>query len=364
MGDLVYDENSGWFKGKYIDAAGRRKFHRLSRDEKQARKTLAALEGKAILDRHLGVRPLKPIRFGPFCELFMEFAKSGVKSWKRYDCSVQNALGFFGKEVDLVAISSEMIEKFKTTRKATGKVEGATVNRDLQCLKRMFFKAIDWEYARENPVCKVDFFKESFGRIRYLTREEFAKVLDKADERLRPVITFAVHTGMRESEILGLQWSDVDLENRYASLYETKNSDPRKVAMNASAIVAILPLKLSKADHVFSDGQGIPFSPRTVLWWFKQALEEAEIRDFRFHDLRHTCASWMAMAGVPVEKIQKQLGHKDIRMTMRYMHLAPDGIRSGADQLDRWFKMEREWPPALPASAAGFPEACKKTTNG
>jgi hypothetical protein len=72
----------------------------------------------------------------------------------------------------------------------------------------------------------------------------------------------------------------------------------------------------------------------------------------------------MAMAGVPVEKIQKQLGHKDIRMTMRPMHLAPDGIRSGADHLDRWFKTEREWPPAPPAGAAEIAEACKKTTNG
>jgi len=72
----------------------------------------------------------------------------------------------------------------------------------------------------------------------------------------------------------------------------------------------------------------------------------------------------MAMAGVPVEKIQKQLGHKDIRMTMRYMHLAPDGIRSGADQLDRWFKTEREWPPAPPGEAATTPETAKKRQMG
>ena len=115
---------------------------------------------------------------------------------------------------------------------------------------------------------------------------------------------------------------------------------------------------------MFSDAQGIPFPARTILDWFKKALAAAEIRDFLFHDLRHTCASWMAMAGVPVEKIQKQLGHKDFRMMMRYMHLAPDGIRSGADQLDRWFKTEREWPPAPPAGAAEPVEACKKRTNG
>ena len=70
------------------------------------------------------------------------------------------------------------------------------------------------------------------------------------------------------------------------------------------------------------------------------------------------------MAGVSVEKIKAQPGNRDIRMTMRYMHLAPDGIRSAADQLDRWFKTEREWPPAPPAGAAASPEACNKTTNG
>jgi integrase len=363
MGNLVFDENSGWFKGKYIDSAGRRKFHRLSRNEKQAQKTLAALEGKAILDRHLGVKPLKTVRFGAFCEIFMSYARGNVKSWERYSSSVAKLLEFFGNEVDLVAIDSHQIEGYKSSRIESGKVEGATINRDLQVLKRMYYKAIDWDYARENPVTKVEFYAESYGRIRYLTREEFVKVLEAADPRVRPVIVFAVHTGMRQSEILGLQWSDMDLENRYASLYVTKNSEPRKVALNASAVLAVLPLKLSKSDYVFSDSSGVPLSPRTVLDWFKRALAKAGIRDFRFHDLRHTCASWMAMAGVPIEKIKAQLGHKDIRMTMRYMHLAPDGIRSGADQLDRWFKTQPEWPVPGPADATAL-EICKKTTNG
>jgi len=354
MGKLVHDESTGWFKGRYIDSGGRRRFHRLSRIKREAEKMLAALEGNAVIDRRLGVRPIKQVRFAAFCEKFLEFARTDAKKCKRYECSVANALAFFGNQIDLMAIDAEMVEQFKQSRMRTGDVQGSTVNRDLQALKRLFNKAIDWGYARENPVKKVDFFRESFGRVRYLTREEFGKVLAVAAERLRPVIIFAVQTGMRQAEILGLTWSDMDLENRYASLYEVKNGDPRKVAMNRTAIEAVLPFKLSKSEYVFCDGEGRSLPARTVLWQFKKVLAAAEIRDFRFHDLRHTCASWMAMAGVSVEKIKSQLGHKDIRMTMRYMHLAPDGIRSGADQLDRWFRSEppRHGPPAGEASIA------------
>lgn len=342
MGDLVFSDKAGWWIASYIDSGGRRRRHRVSRIEREAKKILSALEGQAVIDRRLGIRPLKRIRFGEFAEKFVAHAKKNVpRSWERYEDSAANLLAFFGNEVELTAIEPEGIERFKARR--VEKVKPPTVNRDLQALKRMFNLAVAWGYARENPVKLVKFFREPQGRVRYLTVEQYEKVVEACRPHLRPLVVMAVHTGLRQGDLLRLRWTDIDLDNGYASVERPKNDTPRHVALNDHALKALLPIKFKNPTWVFTNEKGEKLSPRTAQWQFDQALEAAGIREFRFHDLRHTCATWLAMAGENQELIKEVLGHKDIRMTDRYTHFMPGRTKVAVKKLDRFLRAPRKF---------------------
>ena len=157
MGRLFRDDRTGWWIADYFDSAGKRHRLKASKDPREAKEMLALLEGQAIRERYLDVKPLKQIRFGGFAELFMKHVRTQMRAWKRYESSLRSLTPFFGN-LHLTAIDPEMIERYKQLRVTN--VQKATVNRDLQCLKRMFNLAIVWRYARENPVRLVKFFRE------------------------------------------------------------------------------------------------------------------------------------------------------------------------------------------------------------
>jgi len=214
----------------------------------------------------------------------------------------------------------------------------------------MFNLAIVWRYATENPVRFVKFFREKNCRVRYLTREEFLRLLEHCPESLKPVVIVAAHTGMRQGELLALRWAETDLENGFASINDPKNGSPRKVPLNHTSRELLCRLHdVAKAEKVFCDGGGQPYCSRTLQWQFRRAVKEAKIENFRFHDIRHTCASWLAMAGVPILAIKEILGHKDIRMTLRYSHLAPDQRVDAVKLLDDFVASPPKGGRSLPS---------------
>ena len=145
--------------------------------------------------------------------------------------------------------------------------------------------------------------------------------------------------GMRKSEILGLTWERIELDkdlgfNARITLYETKNGDPRGVPLNTAAGAALNALQPDPAKRV-----GRVFTRRDGSHWgqirtaFEKAVERAGLADFRFHDLRHTAASHLAMRGRPLKEIQEILGHKSFSMTHRYAHLSPRHLRTAVESL-------------------------------
>jgi integrase len=347
LGKIFRDPKSGWYIADYHDSSGRRRRHQVAQDAREARDMLALLEGKAVRDRCLDVKPLKPARFSEFAEEFLKYARTQMRAWKRYETSLGSLTPFFGNQL-LTAIDAESIEKYKQRR--VDKVEPSTVNRDLQCLRRMFNLAIVWRYATENPVKFVKFFREKNSRVRYLTREEFNRLLERCPESLKPMVIVAAHTGMRQGELLALRWAETDLENGFASINDPKNGSPRKVPLNHTSRELLCRLHdVSKAEKVFCDGGGEPYCSRTLQWQFRRAVKEAKIENFRFHDIRHTCASWLAMAGVPLLAIKEILGHKDIRMTLRYSHLAPDQRVDAVKLLDDFVASPPKGGKSLPS---------------
>ncbi len=120
---------------------------------------------------------------------------------------------------------------------------------------------------------------------------------------------------------------------------ETKNGDPRKVPLNDLALDVLVGWRQGvKSGPVLRDAEGQPLPKRTLQGQFRKALKEAGIANFRFHDLRHTCASWMAMAGEDPRVIMDVLGHKDIRMTMRYRHLSPKEGKAAVSRLGQFIR--------------------------
>jgi len=221
------------------------------------------------------------------------------------------------------------------------RVSGATSNRYLAALSAVLTLAEkEWEWLSRNPVSKVRRRAESRGRVRFLSDDERKRLLKACeashDRRLHPLVLFALTTGARQGELLGLRWEDVDLENARARLQKTKNKDRRSISFPGSAGEVLR--EMAKAPHdsgyLFANGDGLPtFSKKPWL----AALNEAKIDDFRFHDLRHTAASYLAMSGATLPELAAFLGHRTLAMVQRYAHLTESHSESVAQRMAQQF---------------------------
>ena len=158
---------------------------------------------------------------------------------------------------------------------------------------------------------------------------------------LRPIVTIALHTGMRRGEIFSLKWEQVDLEHGFILLDISKNGERREIPINTTLEYLFKDLPHSvESMYVFAGKNGNPLTD--IKNSFHAALKKAGILDFRFHDLRHTFASHLVMAGVDLTSVKELLGHKDITMTLRYSHLAPGHKRKAVQVLDRIMEKDED----------------------
>jgi integrase len=313
---------------------GKQYKRRIGSNKKLAEQVLMDIELKQAKGKFLGVYEQKKIRFADFAEEYLEFAKS-TKAQSTYMGNVremQRLLRAF--DVYLSKLITAPIEKYKVQH--SQEVKAGTVNRELALLKHMLTKAVDWGYLKQNPTKAVKLLKEPPGRLRYLEAEEIERLLDACDDPqtpyLRPIVIVALHTGMRLGEILGLRWGDLDLRHRLISITKTKNNERKTIPINEALYEELtkLPRHMTSPyllGHL--DGTRILRIDRS----FHSALKRAGIEGFRFHDLRHTFASHLAMRGVPLETIGALLGHKDPKMTRRYAHLSPTTLQQAVTTL-------------------------------
>ena len=274
-----------------------------------------------------------------------------LRKSKYYAQHRKDLTGFFGDK-PLTAITRQDIEEFKRESPKTRRCGPSTMRKQLVALSTMFRFAMAEGLVDENPVANVARPKEPSAKDRHLTPEEYQTIFDKAAPWLRPFMTFAVHTGMRRGEQLRLTWDDIDFANNqiYVS-EENKTGDSRYVRMTASVRSMLQGLKkrdreiMRQTDpakiipYVFIDSTGEPYlTERRAQWitrWFQIAVGQAGIkRNVRWHDLRHTTASWMVQAGRSMYETGEFLGHKDPKTTKRYAHLMPDHLQQAADALE------------------------------
>ena len=248
-------------------------------------------------------------------EYMEKYAKRHKRSWKRDLTSLNQILPVLGDRY-LDEITPKMIEEYRLRREKQGRMP-ATINRDHALLKHMFTKAIDWGIMKGNPAKRVKLVKE-IPRVRFLTREEVHRLVEVSENKWAPylkTIIMAVNTGMWRGEILNLRWEDVDFTRRVIRVRRTKNDQPREVPMTDWLFEALCDWRKKSQKRldngfVFVNNNGHPLTKFYKA--FHVALNKANIRDFRFHDLRHTFASHMRMAGLDILEIKELGGWKTL----------------------------------------------------
>lgn len=280
-----------------------------------------------FMEEHFGKKPDVS-----FSEALLRYAKAAkqenLKSFQRSSRYRLNHLkdrfgSFMLSEITLTIVQDYMDERMREATRST-------VQRDASTLRAIMNKAYREGLMDKPP--KFPRFKSLHSRKRWLTLKEEQKLISHASPHLIPIICFAVDTGGRLSEILNLDWREVDLSNKRVRFIKTKNGEDRSIPLCDRAIAVLSSLKPKEIGPVFTfRGQKIA----NVDTSFRKARSKAGLEDVRFHDLRHTFASRLVQGGVPLYDVQHLMGHKSLDMVQRYAHLAPDFGEKAIQTLNR-----------------------------
>lgn len=314
----IYRRGETWYVDYYF--AGRRTRKKVG-GRRDAENALAAVKAD-ILRGEYRFKAERKIRFEKFAEEYLKYAKANKRSWAREEIALGHFNPFFAGKL-LTRITPKDIEDYK--QKRLEKVKPSTINRELAQLKFMFNLAKKWKYANENPVKEVRFFQERQLAMRTINKEEARKLIDAAGDRLKSIIIVALNTGMRRGEILNLRWKDIDFDMHYIYIKESKTGMTRKIPMNPLVEKTLRNID-RKSELVFCSSISKGILNYMEREW-RKACGKAKIKDFRFHDCRHTFATWMIIAGVDLVTVKEILGHANIQTTMRYAHPTPENKR-------------------------------------
>lgn len=312
-----------------------------TQDKNLAEKILERIKAEITLDQWFDRNEKKSkyeYAFSELCDKYLSWIQGRYKAekWKRG--TVEQLRRQFG-DLLLNDFDTHILEQFQSERLKEGERKfmkenklvpvpnkPSTVNRLIAVISHMLTKALDWRMMDRavHDAINVKMLPEHNKRLRYLSREEGQALVEACVGVLKAVVITALHTGMRKSEILNLVWAQVDLKHGFILLDKTKNGERREIPIN-SVLRETLQGIVRRIDvpYVFCNPEtGRPFQ-KDWKKTFHSALKKAGIYDFKFHDLRHTFASQLVMAGVDIVTVKELLGHKDIKMTLRYAHLAP-----------------------------------------
>lgn len=321
--------------------------------KEQASRILAQRMGKiseAKLQGAHSIEVLKPVTFEDFVttEYLPHCQATHTLETYHGDRSLGAILNkHFGKML-LRAISSGDVQRYldRCTLETVGKDESgkavtrrpATVNRRRTFLSGIFTEAERRSYVDRNPVRAVSHLPEHNDKLRWLNDAEEERLLGYAPEWFKSIILAALNTGMRKGELLRLKWADLDFEQRLVRASHTKNHRVRYIPMNQPLYDLLQSIDhfsgpKGPSPYVFTNTDtGSRF--KALNGSFERVCERAGFDDVTFHTLRHTFASRLAQAGVPLNNIRELLGHGDMKVTMRYAHLAPNNLREAVKVLE------------------------------
>jgi integrase len=227
-----------------------------------------------------------------------------------------------------------------------GSLSVASVNRHLTLFRAILNRAVRDGRVEPQNVPAVKLLKENNSRVRYLTNGEEAHLIEALPEWLGPLVITAIHTGLRRGELLKLRWNDVDLNAGAVTIHKGKSGFTERIPINQTVRQKLARILEERRQRARATGDARELFGRYVFcapgggylhalnrYWYP-AVKRAGIEDFRFHDLRHTCLSRLAMKGADFYAIQRLARHRRPEMTMRYAHLSPGHLRTVAELLD------------------------------
>jgi len=285
----------------------------------------------------------KSMLFAEFvADVFMPYSAVNKKS-HRCDLIVCDNLVLFFKRKTLRQITSAEVEQFKQWflakpiiygpegAKKEKKRKPATVNNHIRILSKIMSMAVTDGEIQANPCKGVKLLPVNNKRTRVLKESEEKVLLMAMDPDARPIVITALHTGLRRGELFNLEWHDVDFDNRTILVRESKSGKKRTVPLNKTVTNLLRDLPKG-SDFVFP-------SPVTgekrveIKTTFNKAASKSNIKDLRFHDLRHTAATRMAANGADAFSLCDIFGWSDIRMALRYTHATTDAVRRAVEAI-------------------------------
>jgi integrase len=308
--------------------------------------------------------------FGTFVdEVYTPWAEANIRTAGATIARLKASFAeFHGKK--LAEINPWLVERWRATRLKAG-AKASTVNRDLDDLKSSIAKAVAWGQLEENPIAGVKRSRVDMSRSpRFLSVEEERALRDALDHReerirtgrdnannwrrergyellpdlrscafadyLKPLVILSLQTGMRRGEVFSLAWADVDLQAARITIHgsKAKSGTTRHIPLNSEARAVLTGWRALAGDAsglVFPGKLGDQFT--NLRRSFDGVLRAAQVHRFRWHDLRHSFASKLVMAGVDLNTVRELLGHSDYKMTLRYSHLAPEHKAAAVERL-------------------------------
>jgi integrase len=296
-------------------------------DREEVEALVAKLKVEAFKEAHFGVKPKRS--WQEAVVRFLEVKKSlrSARDVKRI-CRILHPI--LGDKL-LTEINGDVVWSITESLSRRG-IASATVNRYLATVRAMLRMARDeWQWIDNYP--KIRLLPGEVARDRWLTREEADRLIAACSPHMRSIVRFALATGCRASEITGLEWGHVDLERNTAWLNRTKNGTPRGVPLNRDAVAVLVSEKGTHPQYCFTyHGQPIRWGVCNTAWL--EAVKRAKLKDFRFHDLRHTWASWHRQAGTSTDELKDLGGWKSRVMVDRYAKFATENLSVAAARIE------------------------------
>ena len=330
----IFKRGDNWWIDYYAD--GKRHRELIGPNAKLAKETLYKRKLEIAEGKFFPERLKTTVSFSEMADLYWELhakQKPSAASTQRLLKRLKNVFG--PQKLDQISIPDILryLNDVKT------KASAASANRYHNVLRSIFNRAIEWEkFQGKNPAAQVKQFRVDNSRMRFLEKEEIARLLATCDSEIYAAVVCAVFTGMRQGEILGLRWESVDLTNGIIYVLQTKSGKPREIPMAEKLLSVLKSIKRGDGGPVFN------ITARSLSRHFAKALKIAGISDFRWHDLRHTFASHYIMRTNDLPATQNLLGHQSPRMTQRYAHLSKSHLRVGMQVFEAG--MDTIWTPS------------------
>ncbi len=297
----------------------------------------ASTESAIRENRHFKTAEAKKHTFNDFVE---RYCKEVLPNYNEKEQGERRSkLNWWAKSLGVLVLSDVTTAAIIERRNELN-LSPSTIDKYLKNLSHAFNIAVnEWQWIEENPVKKIKSPKLPRGRVRYLDEFERARLLESckesSNEWLYICVVLALATGMRQAELMWLKWPDANLKNSYLILNKTKNGERRRVPLSGKALELLKQhSKIRRLDTQLLFPSKDLTKPIDLRRPFNNALKAAGIEDFRWHDLRHCTASYLAMNGASPAEIAEVLGHKNLSMVKRYAHLSDGHVSSVVESMN------------------------------